>query len=58
MAAMAGLLGVALDKPGVYRLNDEGGTPGPETIGAAWRLVALASALMAALTLIVVWIRG
>ena len=38
MAAMAGLLGVQLEKPGHYRLGDAGAPVGAETI--APRLVA------------------
>jgi adenosylcobinamide-phosphate synthase len=50
MAAMAGLLGVALAKPGAYRLGDDiGGPPDAATIAAAWRVVRLAAALAFAL---------
>jgi adenosylcobinamide-phosphate synthase len=45
MAAMAGLLGVVLEKPGHYRLNAAGEPPGAATISAAWRVVARACAL-------------
>ncbi len=45
MAAMAGLLGVELEKVGHYRLGDAGAPLGPPTIGAAWRVVTLAAAL-------------
>jgi len=49
MAAMAGLLGVTLEKPGHYRLGAPAGTPGVETIRAAWRVVVIACALAFAL---------
>ncbi|HZZ85918.1 MAG TPA: adenosylcobinamide-phosphate synthase CbiB [Anaeromyxobacteraceae bacterium] len=49
MAAMAGLLGVALEKPGHYRLGAEDAPPDAESIGAAWRLVRAAALLAAAL---------
>jgi len=45
MAAMAGALGVVLEKPGHYRLGAPGAAPGPATIRAAWRVVATAAAL-------------
>jgi len=45
MAAMAGLLGVALDKPGHYRLGDPGAAVDHHTIRRAWRICAAASAL-------------
>lgn len=51
MAAMAGLLGVTLEKVGHYRLGD-GGEPTATTIGAAWRVVVLSGALAAALALL------
>jgi adenosylcobinamide-phosphate synthase len=49
MAAMAGLLGVALEKPGHYRLGGEAGPPCAESIGAAWRIVRAAALLSVAL---------
>ena len=45
MAAMAGVLGVVLEKPGHYRLGAPGAAPGAATIRAAWRIVATACAL-------------
>jgi len=45
MAAMAGLLGVTLEKPGHYRLGAPGAAPGVATIRAAWRVVVIACAL-------------
>jgi adenosylcobinamide-phosphate synthase len=51
MAAMAGLLGVALEKPGCYRLGDPLRPVDAATISAAWRLArgaALAGAAIAA----------
>lgn len=41
MAAMAGLLGVALEKRGHYRLGEAHQPLRPETIDAAWRIVVL-----------------
>jgi len=49
MAAMAGLLGVTLEKPGHYRLGAPGAAPGVATIRAAWRVVVIACALAFAL---------
>jgi len=59
MAAMAGLLGVALEKAGHYRLGDARAPLRPEKIDSAWRIVqlaiavglALAAALLGALAL-------
>ena len=51
MAAMAGLLGVTLEKVGHYRLGD-GDEPTATTIGTAWRVVVLTGALAAALALV------
>jgi adenosylcobinamide-phosphate synthase len=45
MAAMAGLLGVVLTKPGHYRLGDDIRPVTHRTIGRAWRLCAIATAL-------------
>jgi adenosylcobinamide-phosphate synthase len=53
MAAMAGLLGVTLEKPGHYVLGAGGAPPGADTIDRAWRVVRLAGALAAALALAV-----
>jgi adenosylcobinamide-phosphate synthase len=49
MAAMAGLLGVALSKPGHYRLGDDDRPLSHRTIARAWRLCLIAAALAAAL---------
>jgi len=54
MAAMAGLLGVALEKPGHYRLGDDEEPLRTETIAAAWRVVARACGLGLALAAIVI----
>ena len=51
MAAAAGLLGVALEKEGHYRLGDPEESVGPETIAAAWRLVSVAALLAAGTSL-------
>jgi adenosylcobinamide-phosphate synthase len=51
MAAMAGLLGVTLEKVGHYRLGD-GDEPTAATIRTAWRVVVLTGALAAALVLL------
>jgi adenosylcobinamide-phosphate synthase len=42
MAAMAGLLGVELEKVGAYRLGAPGAPPGAAAIAAAWRVASLA----------------
>jgi adenosylcobinamide-phosphate synthase len=47
MAAMAGLLGVALTKDGHYRLGDAGEPLGPIHVERAWRAVVAAAALAA-----------
>ncbi len=52
MAAMAGLLGVALEKPGHYQLGREGSPPSAESIGAAWRIVRVAALLAAVLSIV------
>jgi len=44
MSAMAGALGVRLEKPGHYVLGDGGAEPGPETIGQAVGLFQVAAA--------------
>jgi adenosylcobinamide-phosphate synthase len=51
MAAMAGALGVALEKPGAYRLG-EGRLPTVEGIDRAVRVLASASGLFVALSLL------
>jgi adenosylcobinamide-phosphate synthase len=45
MAAMAGLLGVELAKPGHYRLGDALGPVGAPALARAWRLCAVAAGL-------------
>jgi hypothetical protein len=45
MAAMAGALGVTLEKPGAYRLGD-GRAPRTSDIASAIRIVALAAGLV------------
>jgi adenosylcobinamide-phosphate synthase len=52
MAAMAGLLGVRLEKEGHYALGDAHETMGPRTITRAWRTASVAS--LAAFALAVV----
>jgi adenosylcobinamide-phosphate synthase len=54
MAALAGLLGVELEKVGHYRLGDPVETIGPEHIGAAWRIVSLAAFFAVTLSLAVI----
>lgn len=49
MAAMAGLLGVELEKLGHYRLGDPLRPVGAETIAAAWRIAFLATLAAAAI---------
>ncbi|MEM9379525.1 MAG: adenosylcobinamide-phosphate synthase CbiB [Planctomycetota bacterium] len=58
MAAMAGLLGVVLAKPGVYRLGDGGRGPETRDITKARRIGAWTSRLAAALALGAVLLRG
>ena len=53
MAAMAGLLGVALEKRGHYRLGDEHEPSRTETIAAAWRIVSLTCAGAVAIVAVV-----
>jgi adenosylcobinamide-phosphate synthase len=57
MAAMAGLLGVQLEKPEHYRLGDPGERLGPETIARAWWLSCAAMYGAAALTVLCLWAR-
>jgi adenosylcobinamide-phosphate synthase len=45
MAAMAGLLGVELEKPGHYRLGERIHDLSTQTIDAAWRAVIVAACL-------------
>ena len=49
MAAMAGLLGVRLDKPGHYQLGDAADALSPLKIDEAWRTARLAAWIAAAL---------
>jgi adenosylcobinamide-phosphate synthase len=58
MAAMAGLLGVELEKRGHYRLGDRVNALSPDTIDAAWRAVRASAVLAAALCLLVIGARG
>jgi adenosylcobinamide-phosphate synthase len=53
MAALAGLLGVELEKVGHYRLGDPLEALGADTINAAWRVVALAAFLAIGLSVAV-----
>ena len=53
MAALAGLLGVELEKVGHYRLGDPVEALGADTISAAWRVVALAAYLAIGLSVAV-----
>ncbi len=52
MAAMAGLLGVELEKVGHYRLGDRVEPLGAERIRAAWRIVSIAAVLAVGLSLV------
>ena len=58
MAAMAGLLGVALEKPGHYRLGDEGAVVGASHIAAAWRLARDAALLAGGMALLAIALRA
>ena len=58
MAAMAGLLGVALEKPGHYRLGDDHEPSRTETIAAAWRIVSVTCAIAVALAALVLALRA
>jgi adenosylcobinamide-phosphate synthase len=58
MATMAGLLGVCLSKPEHYRLGDDARAVTFEDIDRAWRIVAIAAAIAAALAFVVVWSRS
>lgn len=57
MAAMAGALGVALEKPGAYRLG-RGPLPTVECIDRAVRVMACASGLLVALSLLTAVLNG
>jgi adenosylcobinamide-phosphate synthase len=56
MAAMAGLLGVTLEKVDCYRLGDPGAPVGAETIAAAWRVASLAALAGAASAVVAAWV--
>jgi adenosylcobinamide-phosphate synthase len=58
MAAMAGLLGVELEKVGHYRLGDPVAPVGAATIARAWRVAWLAAALSLLLALSPILLRG
>jgi len=51
MATMAGLLGVALEKPGHYRLGDPRRPVGASIVAEAWRLTTTAAVAMVLLAL-------
>jgi adenosylcobinamide-phosphate synthase len=57
MAVTAGLLGVALEKPGAYRLGDANLRVTPGTIDEAWRLTRLAAAAMVLVALAAIALR-
>lgn len=58
MAAMAGLLGVELEKVGHYRLGDPVAPVGAATLSRAWRVTRVASALALLAALGPVLLRG
>jgi adenosylcobinamide-phosphate synthase len=58
MAAMAGLLGVALEKRGHYRLGDPVRPLAPASIASAWRVVVLASVLALAIVVAIATVAG
>jgi adenosylcobinamide-phosphate synthase len=53
IAAMAGALGVVLEKPGAYRLFGEGRPPTAADIGVSLRVVAVAAALAATVAVVI-----
>jgi adenosylcobinamide-phosphate synthase len=57
MAAMAGVLGVELTKPGHYRLGDPTETLAPSHIDAGWRVTRLAAVLAVLLTFAILEVR-
>lgn len=57
MAAMAGLLGVTLTKPGQYTLCEGARAPTPDDVARAWRIVALATWLAFGLAGAICWER-
>jgi adenosylcobinamide-phosphate synthase len=54
MAMMAGLLGVQLDKQGVYTLGDRHNPVAPATVRQAWRLVVLVGGLVSGLCVLAI----
>jgi adenosylcobinamide-phosphate synthase len=56
MAAMAGALGVQLEKVGHYRLGDGGALPGPDEIARAVTIMSLAAALAAVAAAAMAWV--
>jgi adenosylcobinamide-phosphate synthase len=58
MAAMAGILGVRLEKDGHYALGADLRLPGPADITAAWRVASFACAGAAALAAAIAGLRG
>ena len=57
IAAIAGVLGVELAKPGHYRLGEADEALAPLHIDDAWRLVRLASALAVLITVVLIEVR-
>ena len=57
MAAMAGGLGVTLEKVGHYRLGDPAPEPGAQHIGRATRALYATTALAAAVAVGILWLR-
>jgi adenosylcobinamide-phosphate synthase len=57
MAAMAGVLGVELTKPGHYRLGDPAEPLAPSHIDAGWRMTRLAALLAVLLTFAILEVR-
>jgi adenosylcobinamide-phosphate synthase len=55
MAAMALRLGLSLGKPGVYRLHDAGGPPGPAHLPAARALAAQAAGIATLMMAMLAW---
>lgn len=53
MAAMAGLLGIELEKLDHYRLGDAAGPPGAPTLAKAWRIDRIAAGMAEAIALAV-----
>lgn len=55
MAAMAGMLGVVLEKPGHYRLGNGGAELGGGTIRRGWRIVSVAAGMAAVIGAVACW---